>query len=247
MAQCTAKSKRTGKQCRNPAGKHTDKCYKHGDKSLRGAAHPNFKHGRRSKYLDDVPTKLRDAIERAREAENYLTLREELELVDAQIVGALDAMYGGEEWAVHWRAAKRSLKAFLAASRHGDEELARHALYDLREHIEGGAGLETNMLRLQRFIDLRRKLAGTEGRNIERSTKVLTAGELMGISLELQLSTRGLVDKIVERVAEQFALDAADVRKTVNVPFKEWVDRVRERTVPAPSAPGTKALPPAAN
>jgi hypothetical protein len=49
-ARCTAKSKRSGKRCKNPAVAPSDKCRMHGGKSLKGIAAPAFKDGKRSKY-----------------------------------------------------------------------------------------------------------------------------------------------------------------------------------------------------
>jgi hypothetical protein len=42
---CRAKSKRSGKPCRNPAVKYSQRCRMHGAHSLKGMFHPNYKHG----------------------------------------------------------------------------------------------------------------------------------------------------------------------------------------------------------
>jgi hypothetical protein len=42
---CTATSKRTKKPCRARAMRGVNVCYHHGGRSLRGFAHPNYKHG----------------------------------------------------------------------------------------------------------------------------------------------------------------------------------------------------------
>jgi hypothetical protein len=50
--QCTAKSKRTGLPCKNPAAYGCRSCKVHGarkaDTIKRGELHPNYKHGRRT-------------------------------------------------------------------------------------------------------------------------------------------------------------------------------------------------------
>lgn len=42
---CRATSKRTGQRCRARAMRGQDVCYHHGGASLRGIAHPNYRHG----------------------------------------------------------------------------------------------------------------------------------------------------------------------------------------------------------
>jgi hypothetical protein len=56
--QCTAKSKRSGCRCKNYACRDRETCRMHGGKSLRGADHPNFRHGRCSKLLRGLRKRL---------------------------------------------------------------------------------------------------------------------------------------------------------------------------------------------
>lgn len=238
--QCKATSKRSGKQCKKDAVVGREVCHIHGGKSLSGIAHPNFRHGRRSKYLRQLPERLRKAVEDIRTGNpNYLTLREELELVDAQILGALDAMYGAEDWTVLWKGARQALKKFYAASRAKQKDLAAAALEELQDHIEGGSRLEVAMWRLQRFIDLRRKLASTEGRNLERAAKVLTAGEMLALVQQFQLATKELVGGILGSVAQAHGLDVKELEKLSQPALQTWVEEIRSRSTPA-----TDPLPP---
>ena len=57
---CGAKT-RAGTPCKRLARQPQGRCNLHGGKSLLGFAHPNFKHGRRSKY---VVASLNEAIRR---------------------------------------------------------------------------------------------------------------------------------------------------------------------------------------
>jgi len=47
MAQCTAKSKRSGKRCKRWASPGRTKCRMHGGRTPRGKDSPHFKHGAR--------------------------------------------------------------------------------------------------------------------------------------------------------------------------------------------------------
>jgi hypothetical protein len=51
---CGAKT-RAGTACKRSARQPQGRCRLHGGLSLGGVAHPNFKHGRRSKYLSGLP------------------------------------------------------------------------------------------------------------------------------------------------------------------------------------------------
>jgi len=50
-AQCTANNRKTGQRCKNPAAYGCKTCRYHGARRniLKGTAHPNYKHGNRTK------------------------------------------------------------------------------------------------------------------------------------------------------------------------------------------------------
>lgn len=76
MAQCTAKSKQSGQQCKRYAAAGSTKCVMHGGATPRGADSPNLKHGRYSPYLrDSLQAKLGNVRD-----ENPLDLLPELDM-----------------------------------------------------------------------------------------------------------------------------------------------------------------------
>lgn len=90
QVQCNAKAKSTQTQCKNPAILGNAKCRLHGGKSLRGEAHPNFKHGKFSEYLPIRLLKIYDEVAET-EITNILDrnimlretfLREKLAMID---------------------------------------------------------------------------------------------------------------------------------------------------------------------
>lgn len=96
--QCTATSKRTGQRCNGKAVTGRTTCRMHGGTAPIGAAHPNTKHGRRSKHL---PTRLRAAYDQAKDDPELYHLDDELALVDARITelaAQLDIGSGGSLW-----------------------------------------------------------------------------------------------------------------------------------------------------
>lgn len=80
--QCTARSKRSGEQCRKHAMRGRNVCLAHGGKTPRGAASPHFKTGR---YSRSLPGHLVAAYEKALNDPKLLSLRDELALTDAMI------------------------------------------------------------------------------------------------------------------------------------------------------------------
>lgn len=82
MAQCTAKSKRTGERCQAPAMTGKDKCYHH------GGATP-VKHGLFSKYSRH---RLADVIQQLATDPDLLDLRQQIALKQALILDKLDQL-----------------------------------------------------------------------------------------------------------------------------------------------------------
>jgi galactokinase len=86
MAQCTAKSKQQKRRCKRHATPGMKVCRMHGGKTPVGAAAAAFKHGRYSKIL---PTVMAEHYQRAKDDQEWMSLREEIALVDARIAEVL--------------------------------------------------------------------------------------------------------------------------------------------------------------
>lgn len=88
--RCTAKSKRSQKQCKNYCRTGQKVCHIHGGKSLKGEAHPNFKDGKFSNYMPQRLLKIYEDVQ-ADDEHNILSrnirlretfLREKLVMID---------------------------------------------------------------------------------------------------------------------------------------------------------------------
>ena len=66
--RCTARSKRTGQPCRNPAVRGWSVCRMHGARggAKPGTAHPNYRHGERSQEATALRAALSELIGEAR-------------------------------------------------------------------------------------------------------------------------------------------------------------------------------------
>jgi len=87
--QCTATSKRSGKQCRKPAMKGRTVCLAHGGRTPRGVASPHFKTGR---YSRSLPGHLVADYERALNDPRLLSLRGEIAVNEAMLVTMLQQL-----------------------------------------------------------------------------------------------------------------------------------------------------------
>jgi hypothetical protein len=68
------------------------RCHKHGGASLKGAAHPAYKHGLRSKYLKALPKQMAAGYRAALGDPGLLSLREEIALLTTRIMQLLDQL-----------------------------------------------------------------------------------------------------------------------------------------------------------
>lgn len=91
MAQCTAKSKQSGVQCKRSAVVGSSKCSMHGGTQPKGADSPNLRHGRYSPFLKaSLQAKLADA-----QGGNPLDLLPELEVQRALLAEYLERFQRG--------------------------------------------------------------------------------------------------------------------------------------------------------
>ncbi len=94
--QCTARSKRSGEQCRKHAMRGRTVCLAHGGKTPRGATSPHFKTGR---YSRSLPGHLVAAYEQALHDPTLMSLRDEIALTDALIGETLSQLTEEMPWA----------------------------------------------------------------------------------------------------------------------------------------------------
>lgn len=95
MAQCTAKSKRSGQRCKRHARPGRSVCVMHGGKApAAGPTHPTFKHGRYSKALGG--TTIQEQYEKARTDPHLLALTEDIALLVAKQQETISRLSTGE-------------------------------------------------------------------------------------------------------------------------------------------------------
>jgi hypothetical protein len=130
--QCTARSKRSGEQCKRLASVGHNVCAMHGSKTPRGPAHPSYKHGKHSKVL---PQRMRQDYERAIADEELMSLRSEIAVLDARITDLLTRADSGESGHL-WRQLSAQMRTVDASP---DPESAQIAMTKLQQIIAAGS------------------------------------------------------------------------------------------------------------
>lgn len=177
MAQCKAKSKRSGERCRRAAMIGKEVCMMHGGKTPRGTNNPNFKHGRYSKA---IPDRLAARYNEAQNDSQLLELREDIALIDARISDLLVRVDTGESGAA-WRRAAEAVQAFKTAQVAGKvPEMHKH-LAVLTDTIEGGNGDSEAWAEVYAMLETRRKLVESERKRLVEMQQYISTERAMAL------------------------------------------------------------------
>lgn len=158
MPQCSARSKRTGEQCKAPAMQGKSVCHIHGGKSPGGIASPSLVTGRYSKYL---PLRLHERYAEALADGHLIALREEISLLDsrlADVLSRVDTGESGEMW--------KTVQGLMRDVDKAKDEDRQDALADLRFAITAGCQDWAAWEEVRSLIEQRRKLAETERKRL---------------------------------------------------------------------------------
>lgn len=130
-----------------------------------GPAHPNWKHGRHSKFL---PKGLAARYEVAARDPDLTSLRDEVVLVDVRIGQLLESL-GQTGSGRLWKEARQKFDAFKGASGKGKNAVgaARLALQELDDVLAQGLTAAATWDELRETLDLRRRLSDSETKRLK--------------------------------------------------------------------------------
>lgn len=192
--QCSAKTKRTGSRCKNPAVNGVATCRMHGGKSARGVASGTFKTGRYSKAL---PARLMERYDLSREDSGLTDLSDELALTDArlfELLGRVDSGESGRLWDMLGKA-KREYE------RESDQPKKAAILHGILALIEEGLEDRANWAEIAALMEQRRKLVDTERRRLADASQMVTASEALSL-------VRAVVAIVQEHVTDPLTIAA---------------------------------------
>jgi hypothetical protein len=164
--RCKGTSRQSKERCKRRRSPGSEYCIYHGGRVPKGGAHPNFKDGRRSRYM---PPPLLENYEHYL-AESKLTHhRDSIALVDAMVEEALEDWEGGGTPEL-WRGLEAAWRKVEKARAGGDEARQGKALDETGLLIERGARQTQRTTRVVNLLEQRRKHAAAE------TKRRLTAG-----------------------------------------------------------------------
>lgn len=184
--QCTAKSKRSGEQCKKDAMRGSTKCHMHGGKSPKGIASPAYQTGRYSKYL---PARLMERYQEASQDSELLALREDIALLDTRLADLLKRVDSGEAGAA-WKEARAAYKKLSVAIRDGDKTGLLESMADLETVIGRGWSDYMAWSEIQNILDQRRRLVESEQKRLVQGQMVITGEQAMILATALLDSVR---------------------------------------------------------
>jgi len=176
-------------------------CYMHGGPSLSGIAHPNFKHGLRSKYM---PKRLLQKFQEAADDPELKTLNSDLAVASTRInelLTELDADTSGSLW----DKTRGVFFEFMDAS--GDPARANELLGQLRQLITRGAAMASKWRELGEWLDRRGRLVAAETKRMRDLQLTLTAAEAGALVAALMESVKRNVEdrETLRSIGQEFA------------------------------------------
>lgn len=210
MPRCKATSKRSGERCKKDAMVGKKVCHIHGGKTPIGMEHPNFRTGRRSRYL---PDRLREKYEAALMDEDALSLIDEIAVIDARISEEM-ATLGGSDDLTRWVAAQRVYDAILThtqAERHAE---AAMSIRELGEVLRLGRLESVAWRNVYELIERRRKLVETERKRLFDEDKAIPVEQFMMLISVIGDAIRRHVRSEAERRGVILELDGLLERDT---------------------------------
>lgn len=214
MPQCTAKSKRSGEQCKNHAIIGRKQCKFHGGKTPRGAASPNWKDGRYSRFM---PTRYLETYASGIIDPAILDLSENVAAIDSRIDELLQNMDLGDARDRWLAVVSRSRAITKCLSGDDPDAFAASAIAnDIIELAEAGASIHTAWDDIAEKFKLRAHLVDTESKRRQRDASVLSPDQVSLMVHQIHLI-------IVRHVTDRSIADAIgrELMGIVNSPTGE--------------------------
>lgn len=194
---CKAKSKRSGKQCRNQPIVGRETCRMHGGTSRIGPLNENYKHGLYSAYL---PARFGELF-KALEGRDLLDLTEDIKLLHTRLMDVakrVDSGESGEKW-------KAALSAFERMLEADDDAHRLAATATLNEILKSGASDWAAWDKIEELVVKKTKVVESQRKRAVENQEMLTAQtvrEMMRAIME------GLKSSVNEHVKDTIVRNA---------------------------------------
>ncbi len=179
-------------------------CRHHGGKSLRGAAHPKFKDGKRSKHM---PKFLAPAFAEALNDPDLLNLSESIAGQEAIIRDAYESLGKGEAPTRLVFEIRKNWRQFWEATGRGDQEMVAKLRAKIGTQLGEASTVAATIDRIQSAEETKRRLIDTEIKRRERMREhiiiedaVLLYTQLVNANRKAILEFDGLSKKDARRL-----------------------------------------------
>lgn len=246
--QCTAKSRRSGVQCRGIAVSTSpnQKCRMHGGRATHaiGTNNSQFKHGRHSKYL---PSQLDALYREALANPDLLELADHIALLEARIQSILAASAAGDP-VPRWSDIRGVFDTLATAVLAGDAAETNAGLAAIFAALDAGAKWDSTWEQVQDTLEQLRKLTDTEVKRkkelnqmvpIERVVILMAA---VGNAVKRHVSNPAEIQAVYRELAMLHGTDKVADKKVQRV-GPEIIDVTPKRTR-APKKPYMRSLKP---
>jgi hypothetical protein len=146
-----------------------------GGRSLSGASHPNYKHGRYSKV---IPAQLAQHYHEFRSSPRLMSLSEEIAVQQAHLADLLGQVGTGESGAA-WAALQDALDAFSAALARQDQAGMNTHYATLRRIVQQGSSQAGLWKEIQATCETVRGLVSTETKTLLGMQQLITVQQHM--------------------------------------------------------------------
>jgi hypothetical protein len=160
--RCKGTSRQSKERCKRRRSPGSGYCIYHGGRVPKGGAHPNFKDGRRSRYM---PPPLMENYERYFNDLELTHHRDSIALVDVMVEEALEDWEDGGTPEL-WRGLKAAWRRVEKARAGGDAAWLGQALDETGLLIERGAKQTQRTTRVVNLLEQRRKHAAAETKRL---------------------------------------------------------------------------------
>lgn len=191
MAQCTAKSKRSGERCKKAAVVGRNVCHIHGGKTPGGIAAAGFKHGRYSKH---IPKNLSQHYQELLNDPDILSLQDDVALLRSMVAKHLQESGDGDTHPA-WLEVRKAFGQLEAAIDQDDTDKIEAARQILAQIIEPNYRATLAEDRTVRLVEKVGSTADKERRLVIDRQKMLTIEQGLGLITMIIMSVRESVQR----------------------------------------------------
>jgi hypothetical protein len=159
VQRCKGTSRQSGERCKRRHSPGSEYCIFHGGRAPKGGAHPNFKHGKHSKYRP--PPELLENFEAFLRDPELAHHRNSVAILDAMLQDLFDN-YDSAASPALWRKLRSAWGQAEAAREAGDERAWRAAHGEVGLIIERGVAQSGREGRAVSLLEQRRRHADSE-------------------------------------------------------------------------------------